>query len=62
MNVINNRALTLGVDIGGTNTVFRIVDAEGNILSRGCMPTKGHPYFADFISSYRRPWRYARNS
>lgn len=32
----------LGVDVGGTNTPFGIVDMEGNILARGAIPTRGH--------------------
>jgi len=33
--------LALGIDIGGTNTAFGIVDEEGNIVEQGSMPTKG---------------------
>jgi glucokinase len=33
--------LALGIDIGGTNTSFGIVDATGNILVKGSMPTRG---------------------
>ncbi|MDE5807830.1 MAG: ROK family protein, partial [Muribaculaceae bacterium] len=42
--------LTLGIDIGGTNTIFGAVDSEGNILVRGKIPTTGHSTFHDFIS------------
>lgn len=41
--------LTLGIDIGGTNTVFGVVDDEGRILVRGKIPTTGHPTFHEFI-------------
>ena len=33
--------LALGIDIGGTNTSYGIVDRRGNILAKGNMPTKG---------------------
>ena len=31
--------LTVGIDIGGTNSTFGIVDEQGKILQRGSMPT-----------------------
>jgi glucokinase len=33
--------LALGIDIGGTNTSFGIVDRRGQILEKGGMPTEG---------------------
>jgi glucokinase len=33
--------VTLGIDIGGTNTVFGIVDAKGNIIFSDSIPTLG---------------------
>lgn len=44
-------SLTLGIDIGGTNTIFGAVDAAGNILVRGKIPTTGHTTFHDFINA-----------
>jgi len=41
------QTLALGIDIGGTNTSFGIVDRRGSILEKGTMPTKG-----DSISAY----------
>ena len=35
-----NQQLAIGIDIGGTNTVFGLVDARGDILYRGAMSTK----------------------
>ena len=29
------KQLTIGIDIGGTNTVIGVVDADGNILVKG---------------------------
>lgn len=36
------KKLVLGIDIGGTNTVWGIVDAKGQICSSGKLSTKGH--------------------
>lgn len=40
-----------GIDIGGTNTVYGLVDREGNILAEGHMPTTGYEEAEDFLSS-----------
>jgi glucokinase len=40
----------LGVDIGGTNTVFGIVDARGTVIASSAIKTKGHPEFDDYIN------------
>ena len=40
-----------GIDIGGTNTVYGLVDREGNILSEGHMPTTGFEEAEDFLES-----------
>lgn len=45
----NKRLLTLGIDIGGTNTAFAAVDAEGGIIARGSIPTPGDATFSLFI-------------
>ena len=39
----------LGIDIGGTNTVFGIVDARGTVIASGAIKTKKHPVFSDYI-------------
>ncbi len=44
----------LGIDIGGTNTTYALVDNEGTIRLRGSIPTPGHPTFEDFISALHR--------
>lgn len=46
-----NGPLTLGIDLGGTNTAFGIVDPEGKILVRGKIPTPGHESFAAYIDA-----------
>jgi glucokinase len=37
-----NQPLAVGIDIGGTNSVFGIVDRRGNILYQGSIKTKDH--------------------
>ncbi len=36
------KQLTIGIDIGGTNTVIGVVDADGNILVKGGIDTPSH--------------------
>ncbi|MBV8255431.1 MAG: ROK family protein [Chitinophaga sp.] len=45
-----SQQLAVGIDIGGTNTVFGIVDRRGNILSDGKMSTKSHDNVEDFLT------------
>lgn len=44
-----NKPYVLGIDIGGTNTVFGIVDARGTVIASGSIKTKKHEKFADYI-------------
>lgn len=46
--------LALGIDIGGTNTSFGIVDRRGEILYRGHMPTTGHHTVHQYIAALGR--------
>lgn len=39
----------LGVDIGGTNTVFGIVDARGTVIASSSIKTAKHPKVEDYI-------------
>jgi glucokinase len=41
--------LAIGIDIGGTNTKFGIVDRDGNVLFSGDMSTKKHKTVESFI-------------
>lgn len=41
----------LGIDIGGTNTVFGWVDAQGNILDRGSIPTARYTDLEEYLSA-----------
>lgn len=40
-----------GIDIGGTNTVYGLVDRQGNILAEGRMGTLGFDEAEDFLES-----------
>lgn len=39
----------LGIDIGGTNTVFGIVDARGNVIASSSIKTAKHPKIEDYV-------------
>lgn len=39
----------LGIDVGGTNTVFGIVDARGQVIASDSIKTKKHAEFDDYI-------------
>ena len=42
MNSNMEKPYVVGIDIGGTNTVFGIVDARGTIIASGSIKTAGH--------------------
>ena len=39
----------IGIDMGGTNTAFGIVDARGNVLASSSIKTRKHSNIADYI-------------
>ena len=39
MNNDSHTDITLGVDIGGTNTAFGFVDKQGNLITSSTIPT-----------------------
>lgn len=43
--------VALGIDIGGTNTAFGIVNRRGELLERGSVPTRGHATVEDFMDA-----------
>lgn len=43
----------VGIDIGGTNTVFGIVDARGHIVASDSIKTAKHAIFDDYIEDLR---------
>ena len=46
-----DRPYVVGMDIGGTNTVFGIVDARGNILSVDSIKTQAYKEFSDYVAA-----------
>lgn len=44
-----NKEVAIGIDIGGTNSVFGIIDKSGNVLSENNLPTKGHSNLQEYI-------------
>ncbi len=45
--------LALGIDIGGTNTAFGIVNRRGEILAKGNLPTTGHASVEHYIAALK---------
>ncbi len=48
------KEVSVGIDIGGTNSVYGIVDVEGNILKQGTISTKDHPKVENFVKSIHK--------
>ncbi len=46
-----NQPLAVGIDIGGTNTVYGIVDRRGNILEQGSLSTRAHDDISVYIDT-----------
>ncbi|MCH5233089.1 MAG: ROK family protein [Muribaculaceae bacterium] len=40
---------SIGIDIGGTNTVFGIVDKDGKVIGKGSIKTKAYGNFTDYL-------------
>jgi glucokinase len=45
------KQVVAGVDIGGTNTIFGLVDKSGKVLSEGRILTRDYPDINDFVSA-----------
>src|SRR5689334_21910713 len=45
------KKVTVGIDIGGTNTKYGIVDREGNVLHQGTIPTTEYEEFQDYFTA-----------
>lgn len=45
-----SKPYVLGIDIGGTNTVFGIVDARGHVVASDSIKTRKHNKFEDYIN------------
>lgn len=50
MSEKSEKPYVLGLDLGGTNSVFGIVDARGEIKATTAIKTKGHPDVNDFVA------------
>ena len=46
-----DKPYVVGMDIGGTNSVFGIVDARGNILCVDSIKTQAYKEFGDYVSA-----------
>lgn len=46
-----NRANVVGIDIGGTNSVFGIVDKSGNVIASSAIKTQDYPEFTSYIDA-----------
>ncbi len=44
------RELTIGIDIGGTNTKYGIVDRGGNVVFQGSISTVQYEEFKDYFA------------
>lgn len=42
------KKLAIGIDIGGTNTAFGLVDEQGDLYAESVISTKKYPYFDDY--------------
>ncbi|HNW57700.1 MAG TPA: ROK family protein [Bacteroidales bacterium] len=45
------KEVAAGVDIGGTNTIFGLVDKTGDVIAEGRFKTKDFPEIGNFVSS-----------
>ncbi|MCH5327890.1 MAG: ROK family protein [Coprobacter sp.] len=50
MNMAMSKPYVVGIDIGGTNTVFGIVDARGTILASGSIKTQKYSQIDDYVA------------
>lgn len=47
--MVNSKPYVIGIDMGGTNTVFGIVDARGVVLASNSIKTRKHANINDYI-------------
>ncbi len=47
--MINSKPYVIGIDMGGTNTVFGVVDARGVVLASNSIKTRKHSKIEDYI-------------
>ena len=62
---MNLKQVVLGVDIGGTNTVFGLVDEEGNCFLKDEIPTEGHlpadSLLSRLFNTFEKKYKLARD-
>ena len=46
---MNSKPYAVGIDIGGTNSVFGLVDRSGKVIGKGSIKTKGYKDFNDYL-------------
>lgn len=51
MDLDIEKPYVIGLDMGGTNSVFGIVDQRGNIKSQTVISTKAYPDFRDYVNA-----------
>ena len=51
MDIDIDKPYVIGIDMGGTNSVFGIVDQRGNIKSQTVISTKAYPDFKDYVKA-----------
>lgn len=51
MEIDIDKPYVIGLDMGGTNSVFGIVDQRGNIKSQTVISTKSYPDFKDYVKA-----------
>lgn len=51
MDLNVEKPYVIGLDMGGTNSVFGIVDQRGNIASQTVISTRAYPDFADYVKA-----------
>jgi len=58
----NSKPYVIGIDMGGTNTVFGIVDARGVVLASNSIKTRKHAKIEDYINElYEETMRLVRS-
>lgn len=51
MEVNNNKPYVIGLDMGGTNSVFGIVDQRGTIIAQTAIKTQAYPDVNDYVTA-----------
>ncbi|MDE6831931.1 MAG: ROK family protein, partial [Muribaculaceae bacterium] len=49
-----NQPYVVGIDIGGTNTVFGLVDARGTVVASSSIKTAAYPEFDQYIDALHK--------